>query len=1078
MVRRVSRRTQTADGSYYLENVVEKGADGVSRASIKIYNADGDVLAQVSDKYSAEEWLSLETESSASGIADKWSKELGNRKAAYDYLRKTFDNGKDDPVMAEAIALLKPDAEAYEYYASKYKDGLDLLEKIANRGMKGPAKSIAEFLMAQGNVQKLKDVKIAIDPMRTYYSTRTNTIYLRPATLAPEVELHEVVHALTVKGILANDKGIRDDIVSLMEYTLENTEQLTPEQKAKLRSIRTSQEFKAIDEDFWDGHSDVAYGLLNEYEFLSQAINSESFRNHLQSIKGQKKKNILNAFIDKIIEFFGWTGESTVFKEVLFYMQEATWAKEGSSKAVETEALEIDTDTIVRDIMAGKGPAKDRWKSTIRERMSDIKNFAETIARPISDIVQSMSPKIYSQMMRMESRLMSKQAEYSKKVKPFMEWYNKLSDSEKATIDIALMNGIKGKSEVNKEIINSIPKDVWKGVREVLDDLNKRSTEVGLSLPPNAEYYFPRRVKDVQGLIDHLQRNEADKGLFGAAIREEANRLGIPVSAVTEEMKTQIVHDMFQAGYIKAIPRPGATKERKIPLVQADTYQFYSGSGDAIMGHIFEMNEKIGQREFIGGSTRKKDIARLEKEYRDIQKMKDGKEKDRAIELYDLKAQKLENLEEELKEHLASKVYTEMSGANSADQRKMINLINARLQQRGAHGVIDHVRNVNYAATMGNFLSAITQLGDIPITFYAHGLNKDSLTAVGTAFKNVFKLAKAEITGKGGKTDAVVEDIDFTNTLREFSQASWTSSMVERLFKYSGLKYTDLIGKEAFMQATLKKYQRSANKDAFYERFEPMFGKDIGKVYSDIQLGKKSDDVTAVLIAELSDWQPVTLSQQSEKYLTGGNARIFYMLKTFTLRSTSAALREGTREMNKGNYAKGAAKVAMIIMIYSLAGASTDELKNLIRGKEEAVSDNVIDNVLQMFFLSKYTVEKGVQSDSIAKTILTNLMPPIRYVDNFGADVYSLMSDEKEFKFKSLGTIPMVGSIMYSRSDAGQDTYNSIEKEDILKAVRENKKDKKGAYAGGLSKRIREYNKGVSRDDKITSDTIMRSYKN
>jgi hypothetical protein len=397
---------------------------------------------------------------------------------------------------------------------------------------------------------------------------------------------------------------------------------------------------------------------------------------------------------------------------------------------------------------------------------------------------------------------------------------------------------------------------------------------------------------------------------------------------------------------------------------------------------------------------------------------------------------------------------------------------------------------------MGSFISAISQLPDIFTPLFEYKLSVDTLGAMKDGVVNVMKIIKNEINGKPlASTGSLVEEVDFTRALSEFATGSYSGKMLETIFKYSGLKFTDLMGKEAFMQASLRYWKNPKNKEKFYEKFENFLGKDIDQTYKEMQAGTRSNNVVAVLVAELSGFQPVSLSQYSEAYLNSGNARIFWMLKSYTLRATSRVLMEGTERFKKaqvefenGNKKEGAKlvgegvrRMVSLMMLYAVAGAGAEELKDLLRGKESNFYDNVVDTLLQFLLVSKYTWDQGVQQDGITKAVIAgNLVPPVRYLDNFAADVYALFSEEKTFKAKSLQSLPFVGTWVYARSEAGQSSYLSRDKEDILKQVKENKADGKGAYSGGLSQRISEYNEKMREIDPtkmITGDSVQRAYK-
>jgi len=1005
-------------------------------------------------------------------IANQWRKQDARQLG----IVRLLDMENRSPANEDALQSLLRERDEFEVDAAnlkaKFPDGLSLLESVANEVSSGKVeKSLAKMLLANVPHEKLKALQVVMGHKNSH---KDGLITLRKDVLHT-TRLHEVVHGITVAE-MAGNKELNDKVTKLRREVRDYASKknfLSPADITALKALETSEDFVQSEFSIKNKVGQRAYGLLNNKEFLSMAFANPEFQSMLKGIKVTEKRSLWDKLVDFIGNALGLKkGEYNMLSEVLTLGTEIAQAKR--TKKTLTEEMEadfpVDTEKATAEVMAGKGP-KAKMVTGLKEQLKNIKNLAEHVAKPVSDMLLELSPKLHGNLMKFESKLIRKQKEYSTKADPFMRWYKSLSESEQTRYDFALFNS---NTKQNQEIIKEIPKEAYAPMKEILDDLRKRQEEVGLG-GTQKDFYFPRRVDDVVGLMDHLLKDEEMKGPIGYAMNQEAKRLG--VSVLTEDQKAQVVTDMLQAGHFRQLPRPGASKQRTIPFVTAETKGFYSNASESLLGHIFEMNEKIGQREFIGGSTRKADIQTLMTKFKAIEGMEEGIPRELAMAEYDAMAGKLEDLEGDLSNRLGSLISEEMGTRSGEDQQAVTDLINARLRQKGAHGVMDAVRNVGYIATMGNFLSALTQLGDIPILFYAHGINTDSMGAVKDAFSDVFKIAKRELTGKGGPTGAFVEEADFTNQLREFSQGKITNEWVEKAFKYSGLKFTDLIGKEAFMKAAHRKYQRAGEKEGFMKKYEPFFGKDTENVWDEMQTGKKTNDVMTVLISELSEFQPVTLSQQSKGYLGAGNMRMLYMLKTFTLRATSAAMREGAKEMKKGNYAKGAMKVSSILMIYAAAGAGADELKDLIRGKDSTFTDNTMDNLLQMLFMSKYTLEKGMTSDSVVKTLMANLLPPVRYADSFIADVYSLASSEKEFKAKTLSSVPMIGTIAYGRSSAGQSTYANQEKQSILDEVKKNRKKGKGAYSGNLSKKIRKYNKGKAKEDRITSDSVSRAFR-
>jgi len=130
-----------------------------------------------------------------------------------------------------------------------------------------------------------------------------------------------------------------------------------------------------------------------------------------------------------------------------------------------------------------------------------------------------------------------------------------------------------------------------------------------------------------------------------------------------------------------------------------------------------------------------------------------------------------------------------------------------------------------------------------------------------------------------------------------------------------------------------------------------------------------------------------------------------------------------------------------------------------------------------MFLMNKFAVDKGLQWESLATSLVNSFTFPVRWADGLSADIYALVDEDKEFKLKTAQSVPFVGSIFYSRSEAGVESYGSRKKSEILERVRENKKNGLGPYTGDVRDMVKKYNEKVSRDKWISNDTILAAYK-
>ena len=1013
-------------------------------------------------------------------IYDKWV--TGDPLADISRFDSLYPDGPNSRHLREVRGILQFEVEANpEAVAKTFKasNGLELIDKVISTGSKEQV-ALAEA-MKKATSDKLKNIKVQLDMDRASSSYRSGLITIAPHALAsPTVWIHELQHSVTLQE-MENNKELRDKVEEYRRYlrrAVESRGLLSKEQLAVVDKSKTSQEFKdnSIEVSWTEETASIAYALMNNSEFLAQAYSIPHVMNLMKTVEyrgdstvTQRIKNLWDDFVSAVSKALGLPTEyRSLLEAVLSTSRELYEVPVGrraplpESHSLTPEERAMTTDEITRGILASrvKGSA---IKDSLRKFGKEASVFAAKALVPIADRIKMRSEKIYGALMKHEAEITLNQTRYSNLVKPFFKWYNEKTDSEQVRISVGLMSR-------DRQVWDEMPSDIRKGLEEALKGMADEAIGVGL-LDEHKDLYFPMRVADINKLSELVMQESENKGIIGIAIRERAETLGVPVESLTQADKVQIVADMLQSGQINQLPRPGSTKKRTIFKVTKEYFPLYQSPVDALTGHIFEMTEKIGMRKMAGGSIRKGKLLELKKLSKEIEGMEEGPEKVAKVQQWDSLNEGLSDLEKDLEEGIAGLVQEEMKGESAESQRLVMDMLRSRMMQKGAHGILDVARNVGYAATMGNFMSAITQLSDIPIVFYRYGLNADTMGAVLEAFRDVGKI----IAGK--KTDAFVEHMDFTNALREFSQGKLSAKALEVIFKYSGLKYADLVGKEATMKAAMKSYQRSRNKGKFLKKYEPFFGDRVTDVLRDIQLGKKTDDVKTVMLSELAEYQPVTMSQQSEYYLGGGNWRALYSLKTFTLRTTSAAVREGYTLMKEGKYIKGALRFSSILLIYAFAGAGTDELKDLLRGKQSSVSDNVQDNLLQMFFLSKYTVEKGIEKDRLLQGIIESLIPPVRHADSFVSDLYALASDEKDFKAKTLTSVPLIGTIAYGRSEAGQEGYANQERRAILEDIKRNAKGKKPPRSGGVSDRIRQYRRSFKDSEPINEDTIMRAYR-
>jgi len=145
--------------------------------------------------------------------------------------------------------------------------------------------------------------------------------------------------------------------------------------------------------------------------------------------------------------------------------------------------------------------------------------------------------------------------------------------------------------------------------------------------------------------------------------------------------------------------------------------------------------------------------------------------------------------------------------------------------------------------------------------------------------------------------------------------------------------------------------------------------------------------------------QPISLAEMPIGYLRGGNGRVFYMLKTFTLKQLDLYRREIFDNLASGNVRKTATGMKNLVSLGAalmLMGMGTDALKDLLLGREIDLDDLVMDNILKTSGFTKYQIYQS-RRDGVMNTFWKTLfVPPIGApIDDLSRDLTALANGDK-----------------------------------------------------------------------------------
>ena len=323
---------------------------------------------------------------------------------------------------------------------------------------------------------------------------------------------------------------------------------------------------------------------------------------------------------------------------------------------------------------------------------------------------------------------------------------------------------------------------------------------------------------------------------------------------------------------------------------------------------------------------------------------------------------------------------------------------------------------------MGNFGSAITQLGDLAYSLHFNGFDNTFKTLFNS--KDNFDFVK-----HFGLSDSSIDAVTSTDGI---------SNVLDKVFTFTQLKRLDQLGKNTTMNASWKKYKTQAQKDAVGLRDElaPVFGTDrAGQMIKELKESNPASKDLPKSVEELIwykflDLNPATLGEMPLYYM-----RIAYMLKSFTLKQFDVFREAGSRDIKKAKLlysqgkksdaaksaVKGVEKILGLAFVFAAANAGTDVIKDLMYGRPIKKNDLLADNALKLLGINRYLAYKA-KREGVGKAILESMLPPMTVFDRGGKDLDDLLSG-KEYKGNLLQGSPL--DIVYWRYLGGLDKINN-----------------------------------------------------
>ncbi len=658
--------------------------------------------------------------------------------------------------------------------------------------------------------------------------------------------------------------------------------------------------------------------------------------------------------------------------------------------------------------MTGKilGPA-------LRQTKEELSLEVSKLIAPISTRLKYISPELSAKLRRLDRETLATIQGDRAIVAPLLNKAKAMTRADALDWDYARKNSDTAK--IDELVQRYGMQREYTATRKMFDDLRDAAIDTGLDIG-EIEEYWTRKVKDLKGLYGEMNREEL--GRFSKALAEKAASLGMTVDQLDPDMRATVITNVLFGGP----SGPGgvsATKERKFIKIPPRLNKYYLNSDAAVLEHIGAMRTAIEKRKFFGKIPEK--VAEMRRQLYSAQaKVREYEQLIRtAVESRELNKAKhklfvwdgeVRLLEGEIWKYTLQRDYTDNIGVfidelivkgdiKASQENDVSEMLHARFNERGTHGFWQLYKNFSYMDTMGSPISALTQIGDLAWAMYEGGL-----------------IGGLKHAGKSLMGTSIItrEDIGISRIAEEFADQSKLGTAVTWVFKHTGLEKMDAIGKEALLNASLEKNQKLAreNPQKLAGEIKHIFGDETDDTIQALRDGVITENVKMLVYSRLADFQPVGLSEMPQRYLTSGNGRIFYMLKTFTIKQFDAFRNEAIHKITHGDRAEkiqGLKNLVRLAMFFVLANAAADELKDLVLGRTTDYSDRLVDNILRLFGSSKF-VTWTARTEGAGSAFAKQVLPPFKFIDSLTKDIYNA-GDNKGLELTA--SVPLLGKLAY-----------------------------------------------------------------
>jgi hypothetical protein len=688
-----------------------------------------------------------------------------------------------------------------------------------------------------------------------------------------------------------------------------------------------------------------------------------------------------------------------------------------------------DKNTAKENAEAGERVGQDSSERIREQRKWFDGAFRETASKYLTPVITRLNrinPMFGRILQNLDTAIRTKSFKYRKQTEAFFNALNSIKGPEflelkqllffSPTTEEANLPSNKLKSQRRDALLHKhgLLNMYRLDVEPILAQIYAEYSALGMPKIGYLEQYFPRVIKDLKGLINSYGHKA--KRTFELLVNEENLRRSeikdadgnpAPLPDMQQEELGRFFQDFLQGKYrldLNGVKPPGNTKYREISLIPLDKLKYYDNPGIAFGKYTNNMTRAIESYKVVG-DTRKGEGRLL------------GELGKLAEELF---------------------VSGQIDQADAYELKSLTELVTT--QFAAENEILKSLGTLTYMATLINPGPVLVQIMDL----YKVALYRGLRGVVSGTYRTVtgnrrfdieehFGIVKTQLSAEFEDPSVLQKALDFgLSRLVPFRQ-------MDTAMKHASIEaaYDDFVRK-AKAPVGSKKYNQILS-----ELTITMGRKDALETIMDLQADKAMDStlVKEALLAELLQRQPLTYLQVPEGYQTDPNKRLFYKLSTFMLLDLNYNRQEFMNDLGgpgKTLQQRTAAlrRLTYMATLLTMFGLPSDLLDDWIAGKDTYIPEHVMNNMLGMFGLSRYTSTQVLEKGLVEGAVQRFTPPAINILMEGESSIRSWVKGDKElFEMKAWKFSPL-SDVWYYKSGAGAESQKKWRKENLKEGVR------------------------------------------